>query len=140
MIYSLESNYARFWFRNKEEEEEVRQVLSNLGEKGFVLTPELLKAYNVEMPDNRYGDLIFYLEAPNIFDRGHVFIAGKQMDPHYVAMHGYRPDYPGYAGFVLSNKELIDESYIKLVDIMPSTLSILDIPIPHYVDGRIIWK
>jgi predicted AlkP superfamily pyrophosphatase or phosphodiesterase len=139
-IYAIESNYARFWFRNSAEEKDIRQVLSKLDDKGFVLTRELLREYNVDMPDNRYGDLIFYLDAPRIFDRGKIYLAGKRLDPVYISMHGYRPDVLGYEGVLVSNKPIKKIPYVKLVDIVPSILSLLDIPIPPYVEGASIWK
>ena len=139
-IYFIDSNYARFWFRTKREEKEILQVLSKLDGKGLILTSELSRKYNIDMPDNRYGDLVFYLDAPCIFDRGEVFVMGKRRNPSYVSMHGYLPDHLDSDGILISSKSVIDDPYVELVDIMPSILSLFDIPIPQYVDGRAIWK
>jgi predicted AlkP superfamily pyrophosphatase or phosphodiesterase len=139
-IFFIDANYVRFWFKNEREEKEIHQVISKLDGKGFILTSDLLRKYNVDMPDNRYGDLIFYLDAPYIFGRGEIVVMGKRRNPVIVSMHGYRPDFPCYDGVIVSNKPLLDEPYVKLVDIMPSILSSLDIPIPKHAEGKVIWK
>lgn len=139
-IHIIDANYARFWFRNEKEQKEVFKVLSEMNDKGFILTEEHLKKYNVNMPDNRYGDMVFYLNAPYIFHHEKIFVLGKQRSATYVSMHGYLPDQPFYNGVFVSNKKIQNYSYIQLVDIMPSILHVFGIKIPEYVDGRVVWK
>jgi hypothetical protein len=139
-IFFVDSNYARFWFRNEKEQREILDVLSNLSDKGFVITEELSRKYRVDMPDNRYGDLVFYLDAPHIFDRGEVYVMGKRRNPSYVSMHGYLPDNRESDGILVSNRPLVGRTHIKLVDIMPSILEQLDAPIPENTDGTVIWQ
>lgn len=55
-------------------------------------------------------------------------------------MHGFLPDLPEADGVFVTNKEVINDSHVKLVDIFPSILSFFDIEVPEYVDGRILWK
>lgn len=137
-IHIIDANYARFWFRNEKEKKEVVKILSEM-DNGFILTEEHFKKYNVNMPDNRYGDLIFYLDAPYMFHHEKIFVLGKQRSATYVSMHGYLPDQPFYNGVFVSNKK-IKYSSVQLVDIMPSILQVFNINIPDYVDGRVIWK
>lgn len=139
-IHFIDSNYARFWFRNERERKEVEEVLSKMDDTGFVLTAELLKKYHVDMPDNRYGDLIFYLDKPNIFDHEGLIVMGKQLSHEVVSMHGYLPDYSDSDGVFISNKELISETHITLEDITPTILEVFNIKKPDYMDGRVIWK
>ena len=141
-IHFIDSNYARFWFRNEKERREVSRILSNMDDKGFILTEDDLKRYNVDMPDNRYGDLIFYLDVPYVFDRGNIFVMGKERSDtgKYISFHGYLPDYPDSDGVFISNKQVVIDSHIKLEDIMPSILYLLDLKIPDHVDGKVIWK
>jgi len=138
-IHFIDANYARFWFRNEKEREEVSEILSEV-EEGFILTEEHFKKYHVNMPDNRYGDLIFYLDTPYIFDKGNIYVMGKKWSSYDVSMHGYLPDTPNYDGVFISNKEVKNISYVQLVDIMPSILKVLGLKIPDYVDGEVIWK
>lgn len=139
-IYFIDSNYARFWFRNEREKKEVEKVLLNMDDKGFILTDELLRKYHVDMPDNRYGDLIFYLDKPNIFDRGELVAMGKQRKTSPVSMHGYLPDHPDSDGVFISNRKLINDSHIKLEDITPTILDAFGMKKPDYMSGRVIWK
>ncbi len=137
-IHFIDANYARFWFRNKQEERQVKDILSGIKE-GFVLTEEYLQKYHVAMSDNRYGDLIFYLDAPYVFTHGPVSVLGKQRGLLPVSMHGYLPEHREMDGVFVSNQKLAEDSYLRLVDITPSILHALDLPIPDHVDGKVIW-
>lgn len=133
-MHIVDANYARFWFRNDREKEIVKQVLLELP-CGFILSEELQKKYCVNMPDNRYGDLVFYLDAPNIFSKT-IWGYGRTQK----SMHGYLPDHRDSDGIFISNTETKDIDYVNLVDILPSTLALLEIPIPDYIDGQVLWK
>ena len=138
-IYFMDINYLRFWFRNEKERKRVTEVLSGFGDKGFILTEEHLKGYNINMPDNRYGDLIFHLHPGYAFDQGKIVALGRQWTTVPVTIHGCLPDCPDSDGVFVSNKEVVSDSHLKLEDIMPSILDLLDVAIPDYVDGRVIW-
>jgi len=138
-IHLIDSNYARFWFRNEKEEKQVKEILSRM-QNGFILTEEHLRRYNVNMPDNRYGDLIFYLDAPYVFTHGPISVLGKQRGLLPFSMHGYLPDYPEMDGVFISNKKLVGDSYLRLVDIMPSILKALNLSIPSHIDGKVVWS
>lgn len=131
-LHFIDSCYARFWFRNEKEGEEIEEALNNLIDKGFgfILTDKLLKKFHARMPKNEYGDLIFYLEPPYVFD---------VVDPKAVSMHGYIPSYAALDGVCVANK-VINRSYIKLEDMVPSILQALDLQIPDYMDGEPLWK
>ena len=139
-IHFMDSNYARFWFRNERENREVKEVLSKMSDKGFILTDELLRKYHVDMPDNRYGDLIFYLDKPNIFEHEKLVVMGKQRAGSDVSMHGHLPDYPDSDGIFISNMKVINKPHIRLEDITPTILDAFDIKKLDYMDGRVIWK
>jgi len=129
----IEANYARFWFRDDKERAIVEKILSTI-EGGFILTEEHMREYHVEMPDNRYGDLVYYLDAPLIFTKT---IWGFNRTQN--SMHGYLPDYPDSDGVFLSNRPMINGTHAELVDILPTLLSSLGLPVPDYVDGRVLW-
>jgi hypothetical protein len=132
-INLVEANYARFWFRTDKERAIVEHILSTV-EDGFVLSDEHLHRYHVEMPDHRYGDLIFYLDQPAIFSKTIWGFSRKQK-----SMHGYLPEYAGSDGVFLSKQALVHGTHVDLVDVLPTILSSLDLPIPEYVDGRPLW-
>jgi len=133
-IHLVESNYVRFWFRNDDERAIVKPILSTV-EEGFVLTGEHFRRYHLEMPDNRYGDLIFHLDAPYLFTKTIWGFSRKQK-----SMHGYLPDYPDSDGLFLSQRPLIEGTHVELVDVLPSLLNSLGLPIPDYVDGQVLWS
>ena len=138
-IYFIDANFARFWFRDADEEKRVNRILSQLDNKGYSLTEKLLKKYHTDMPDNRYGDLIFYVEPPCHLTTAPQ-MAMKIAEKRFVSMHGYSPDHPdSYAVFV-SNKKVRKNSQLELVDIAPSILDIFGLEIPEHVDGKVIWK
>jgi len=138
-IYLMDANFARFWFRDEGEKQRVQQVLSQFGNKGFILTEEHFQKYHVDMPDNRYGDLIFYLDVPFMFTMTPPIVTRIRRSGH-VSLHGYMPDYPDCDGVFVSNREAQDSSHIELIDILPSILDIFGIEIPAYVDGKIVWE
>jgi len=131
-IHFLDALHLRFWFRNEREKEEVVEILSKLESKGigYILTDEIMKKYHSDMPDNRYGDLIFYIDVPYISKTCPV-----------NSMHGYSPEYPDSDGVFITNKEITtDETHVKLQDITPSILHAFNIVVPKYMDGEVIWK
>jgi len=129
----IEANYARFWFRTDQERAIVERILSTL-EEGYILTPDHLSRYHVEMPDRRYGDLIYYLDRPAVFNKTIWGFSRKQK-----SMHGYLPDYPDSDGIFLTQRPVVDGTHVRLVDVLPSQLNSLGLPVPGYVDGSVLW-
>jgi predicted AlkP superfamily pyrophosphatase or phosphodiesterase len=129
----VEANYARFWFRTDKERAIVEGILSTL-ECGFVLGDEHFRRYHLEMPDHRYGDLIFYLDAPAVFSKTIWGFSRGQS-----SMHGYLPEYPECDGVFLSQRTLVEGTDVELVDVLPTLLNSLHLPIPAYADGRVLW-
>ncbi|MEM2191917.1 MAG: alkaline phosphatase family protein, partial [Archaeoglobaceae archaeon] len=131
-VHFVDSNYARFWFQNSKDEENVRKILYKLEDEGFgfILTEEHFNRYHVKMPDNGYGDLIFYLDKPYVFWENKISAFGKKVEiPR--STHGYLPEYPESDAVFISNLEL-KKDRILLQDIAPSILQALDIRIPEY--------
>jgi len=132
-IHLVDANFARFWFRNDEERAIVERILGKI-EGGFILSEQDLLRHHLDMPDNRFGDLIFYLDAPAIFTKT-VWGFGRKQN----SMHGYLPEYSGSDGVFLSQRSLVQGQHVELVDVLPTILDSLDLPIPDYVDGRSLW-
>lgn len=137
-IHMVDSNYLRFWFRNEAERARVERVLPDLG-KGFVITDPIAEKYHVKMPDNRYGDLIFYLEAPAMFEGGDIRVLGKKRNSSDVSMHGYSPENRGVDGTLLSNRRVRLSRTPILQDIPPTLLRHFNIPVPEYMVGDALW-
>lgn len=133
-INLVDANMARFWFRTEKEEAIVRKILNDLPD-GFILTDEHLQRYHLEMPDNRYGDLVYYLDVPAVFSKTIWGFSRKQK-----SMHGYLPDYPDSDGVFISQRSVMQDPHVELVDILPTIFHSLGLQIPEYVDGRVIWE
>jgi len=132
-FHIIDANFLRLWFEKSAEEERCREILNDL-DGGFVLDDGLSQRYHVSMPDNRYGDLIYYMDAPAMFSKT---IWGWSRSIR--SMHGYAPDHAGMDGFIASNLPFDTTKSTELVDVLPSVLSALDLPIPEGLDGKAIW-
>ena len=130
-IHLIESNYARFWFRNEKEKEEVSNIISQMQEQklGFVLDERYQEKYHLHLNPQEHGELIFYLSAPHEFTKtiwgfGHSVKSG----------HGYEPTIPKHFGIFCSNKPLAeDRDFAYLPDVLPSILNQLEISRDEYV-------
>jgi predicted AlkP superfamily pyrophosphatase or phosphodiesterase len=67
-LHIIDANYLRIWFQNPGEEKRATDILNRL-EGGWVLSKEDMDKYHVRMPDHRYGDAVYYLDAPAVFQR-----------------------------------------------------------------------
>lgn len=133
-LHIIDTNYARFWPRNVKEENLIRKILYHIP-AGFVLAEEHLKKYNTVMPDNRYGDIIFYLDYPYMFKKT-VWGYGLRTK----SIHGYLPDYKEKDGVLITNKHTKQGDYITLADITPSLLELLKVRGEYNFDGHPIWE
>ncbi|MRR32617.1 hypothetical protein EG834_20325, partial [bacterium] len=133
-INLVDANMARFWPRTDRERAIIERILSSLTD-GFILTPEQMRQYHVDMPDNRFGDIVFYLDRPAIFSKTIWGFSRK-----LKSMHGYIPDYPDSDGVFITQRPIADGTHVDLVDVLPTLLTSFDIPVPDYVDGRSLWQ
>ena len=131
-LHIIDANFLRMWFKSPQDEQRIMKLLENL-DGGWMLDNDQLQKYHLTMPDTRFGELIYYLDAPSVFSRT---IWGWSRSIN--SMHGYSPDHPDMDGFIASDIQFDTESHRHLVDIMPTILSALNLPVPEGLDGRII--
>lgn len=130
-IHLIESNYARFWFRNEEERREVNKVIKRLEREGlgFELDDKYRKMYHLRLDPREHGELIFYLAAPHEFTKtiwgfGHSVKSG----------HGFEPTLPKHYGIFCSDKPLAkDREFAYLTDVLPSVMKQMGIERKEYV-------
>ena len=132
-LHIIDANFLRLWFENSQQEKLVREILGHL-DGGHILEEDDLREYHVLMPDNRFGELIFYLDAPLVFSKT-IWGWSRKIQ----SMHGYLPDHQGMDGFIASNLPFDTTTPCQLVDILPTHMRALDLPIPDGLDGREIW-
>lgn len=119
-IHLIESNYARFWFRNGKEREKVSKVIGQMVDQrlGFVLDESYQEKYHFRVNPKEHGELIFYLAAPHEFTKtiwgfGHSVKSG----------HGFEPTLPKHYGIFCSNKTLAtNREFAYLTDVLPSVM------------------
>lgn len=119
-VHLIESNYARFWFRNEDEKKDVSKVIKKMQDNGvgFLLDDEYQEKYHIRVNPQEHGELIFYLKAPHEFTKtiwgfGHSVKSG----------HGFEPTLPKHYGIFCSNKSLAgDREYAYLTDVLPSVM------------------
>jgi len=138
-LHFIDTNFARFWCETPAQAEEIIRTLTLIEDKGFILNNDHYTKYNVSMPDNRYGDIIFYLEKPNIFTHESIKVLGKERTTKIVSMHGYLPDHPEMDGVLVANKKIIGNEKVKLIDIAPSVLSNFNVCVPSQMKGKQLW-
>lgn len=119
-IHLIEANYARFWFRNSKEYQEVGRVIKKMTDQklGIVLDEKYQKQYHLRVNPKEHGELIFYLAAPHEFTKtiwgfGHSVKSG----------HGFEPVLEKHYGIFCSNKPLAkDRDFAYLTDLLPSIM------------------
>ncbi|HET9345133.1 MAG TPA: alkaline phosphatase family protein [Candidatus Limnocylindrales bacterium] len=129
----IDTNFLRLWI---DEPGARADVAGRLGASphGVVLTDEQLAAYRVTMPDDRYGNVIFYLDRPHAFDRT-IWGYGRNL----VSAHGYLPDYPESDGVFVSSVQA-PERPAELVDVAPTLLDLVGLSAEDDLDGRSLWR
>ena len=135
-IYWVDATLIRFWIKKKSDIADIACILNKVD--GFLLTDVIKKKYNINMPDNRYGDIIFCLNPHWIFEKPFSplkKLRGKRWD---ISSHGYVPEYPDMDGVLISDTPINRESP-ELVDILPTLLTYFGIVVPEYVGGKSLW-
>jgi predicted AlkP superfamily pyrophosphatase or phosphodiesterase len=130
----LDSTIARFWATNQILEK-ITMILSHRDE-GRILSSFERKQYHIPSSD-KYGQLIFlanpgYVISPNFFEK----------HSQVKAMHGYDPATPGLETFLSVEGPLIHQlgrkNRLSMVDVLPTMLETLNLPIPDYCTGHSI--
>lgn len=134
-VVFLDSSMARFWFMNRKAEDSVRDLLTRLGH-GRILTAEDDARYRVRFGHNRYWDLLWLADPgtlifPNFY---------QWWEPGILGLHGCELSHPDNQGLfmMLTDKEMNwnKREVVHLVDICPTTLKFMGLPIPATVEGR----
>jgi hypothetical protein len=129
----IDTNFIRMWIADRDERGDMVARLDGLG-IGHVLTDAELDRYRVRMPDDRYGNVIFYVELPWALSHT-IWGFGRRL----ASAHGYLPDHAGSDAVLVSNLPAREGAY-DLVDVAPSVLELLGLPVEAGLDGRSAWS
>lgn len=134
-ILFLDSTVGRIWISNPNITNDIVNVLS-LIEHGHIVTTAEKIQLGIDPDDRSYGDLLFWLDpsyviSPNFFSISRTLPKG---------MHGYlEKDDDLYGIFILNTGDLVEsisENSISLVDVFPTVISLLDLPVPKTCEGK----
>lgn len=137
-IHLIESNYARFWFRNDKEKEEIFKIIELMIDDnlGYIIDENLKNKYHLNLNPSEHGELIFYLEAPREFTKT-IWGYGKTVK----SGHGYCPELEKHYGIFCTNKQLNEKKdFVLLTDILPSILEFLNIEKKYSFEGEVLFN
>jgi len=131
-LLALDGTMIRFWYFDENIKLEIREFFKDK-EYGYFLTKEDKNKLRIIFTNNRYGDDIFLL------DQGYAIFPNFMSWAKPKAMHAYHPKYKEQRGvFILHGRYAKNLRRIKLVDIMPTFLDILELPCAPTVEGKSI--
>ncbi len=130
--YVIDTNFIRFWIGDGNERRAMVERLDALG-IGHVLTDDELERYRVKMPDDRYGNVIFYVGLPYALSHT-TWGFGRRL----ASGHGYLPDHPGSDAVFVSNLPARD-GMLDLVDLAPSLMELVGVAVEAGLDGSSAW-
>jgi len=137
-IVFLNSTVANFWFGTNKVREMVTKELGNI-EQGMVLDKPKLKELGIDGIGAEYGDLLFALKEGYVFFPD--FYRRRKLPK---GMHGYafvtydKPPFIIYSpGTSYESKQGVSARFI---DVMPTILDLLDIPISSTCEGRSLLR
>lgn len=151
--YYVEVGVARIWFRTERARREIEPLL-RAEQKLAVYRWQELTEFDLAFEDNRFGDLYLVARHGTVFfphdfyqPFARWFLGMKQekarlTSPVHRANHGHHPNHPSELGFlsILSDNAKPVEKEIKLIDVAPSFLSLLGLPIPPHMKGRSAFR
>ena len=129
-IMFLDSTMARFWFFNQKARTKIMEKLSNI-QDGYILDSTNLKQLGIDKVGDRYGEEIFVLED------GYTFFPDffRRSSPP-KGMHGYAFELDNPILIISSQKiDLVRRKKVHFVDLMPTALDLMRLPIPHLCEG-----
>lgn len=127
------ATYASFWFRNAKYRNAVMKELSML-EIGSFLTSEDKKELGMDGIGLEYGEEIFAIKEHHVF-----FPEFYHQRRPPKGMHGYafgEYDMPIFLMYDDVSIAPLRKKSINFINIMPTVLRLLDLPIPPYVEGK----
>lgn len=125
LVAFYDSTLARFWFLNGNTRSIVERTLEN-ADFGRILSEDDLKRYHLSFSDNKYGELIFLLNEGVEIYPSYMHTLRKE---YVKAMHGYDPELPLSAGFLLYSGQKFNniKKRVSVLDICSSILDLIGI-------------
>ncbi|MEM7252796.1 MAG: alkaline phosphatase family protein [Pseudomonadota bacterium] len=101
-VATYDSTMGRFWFLNQRARDEITAVLQTKG-YGRILSDDELANLGCDFDANRYGELIFLVDA------GVLIVPSHMGTTPITGMHGYHPDHEDSDASLLANVPVSEE-------------------------------
>jgi predicted AlkP superfamily pyrophosphatase or phosphodiesterase len=136
-IFFLDSTVARFWILNQRSHAPVASLLSSIPH-GHVVGKREMSERRFLQNNRSYGDMMFWLDPGYVFCPD-FFMRSESGLP--VGMHGYLEEDEDLFGIFIMNLSRHFErgaqiDPVSLVDVFPTVLKILNLPVPTTCEGR----
>lgn len=137
-VMFLDSTLARFWFKNKNTETEIKKLFEkNFSDYGKIITSEVAKTFHVPL-DTRYGEFIWLANPGILIHPDYFHITGT-----IKGMHGYDPSIDEQKGTAIVWGNGINSRFLEkvaLIDICPTLCDLLQIRYPKNNQGKSLIK
>jgi predicted AlkP superfamily pyrophosphatase or phosphodiesterase len=125
------ATYASFWFLNQNYRDAIVEELSRLKIGKFLTLDDKVKL-GIDNIGEEYGEEIFVIKEKNVFFPEFYHVRKPSRGMHGYAFGKYdAPIFLMYGGISLNLKI----GNIDFVDIMPTILQLLNVPVPSHVEG-----
>ncbi len=135
-IMFLDSTMARFWFLDGRYATEILSILEEFGDKGGILTRQESVRYRIRFGNRKFWDSLWLARDGVLIHPSFFHVDGEP--PR--GMHGYAPDCLGNQGAFLLQSHRVDRrrrvNSINMVDIFPTLLRLMNLPIPRSNQGN----
>lgn len=129
----LDATMARFWAFNDRAREVLEKELPKIPHTKF-FDEKLKKKYHLDFKDRKWFDYLLLLD-PGTRPMPDYFVPIKSSIKAY---HGYIPEDKDSYGIFITNTFKTNKKEINIVDIFPTMLTALDLPVPKGIDGKSI--
>jgi len=149
--YYLQPITARFWFHTARARQKIVDMLNATGHGTPIKFLEL-EQFDIKFSKPSYGEVYFIADPGFLFfphDFHHPLVnlvfglkdpqqRRRLMSPRHIAYHGYLPHYESEKGWIVCTdpRFQFEKTEIKLVDLMPSMLSLLGEAQPQFMTGQ----
>ena len=153
--YFIEPPMARFWFWNDRARQLVTGALRNTP-KGSLISYKDMKEHNLELNDDRYGEIFFVADSGTIIfphdfynPIGNLFLGlsdwkqrPRLKSPIQRAVHGYLPYNKGETGIIIvcNDNYQANVEEASIIDVAPSLLELVNARIPDQMRGTEIFS
>ena len=154
--YFLEVSSARFWFHTQRARDQIRPLLERVPSCS-VIGHEQMKDYGIPLENSDYGEVFCFLDPGHIFfphdfnqPFANIFFSitdpmqrKRLINPRHRGNHGHLPHFEVEKSMLLLTSlafrtRNIDEP--NILDVAPTMLSILGLPISETMRGRPLYE